>query len=580
MEKGLFNAGDKYRICDNCGEWVKADQLRCDKCHEHISNFDFYTVEEKFDGEKREAPLAKNLGQQEATNNGGKLKCLICDTVADAGVTLCPNCNNATLIPMDDEEGKSGTSDTEAFSDAALLGNTQFFDAIDTQVENKYYFEGEILTGHGRKIGSRKKIWIGAQDIIVGRRFFIENQDLFFDGYTDELQQRFKVISTENAVISLKSGQITIRKCRGEASKIRMFRMNTVTGNVESDGELEGTREYTLKPGDCLEFGNGEDHHRHVMLTFGRDGGNEVQNQEQRHTGLTDRFEKLNAMMMQVIEGNKSMEERMSSMEESLNSFEQVIARINIDELAIKSGETQGEYDRRIDEQVPQAQELTKEQEIKNFLKVRMNSGNIKDCSYQYEVVKDRQQIVDYLWQAAFYERVCNAQYEINKDIDYSVVINCIGRAFEEYICTYLLKIIYASQREEFEKEMESARVKLGSIPQGRICNYLLFYDICNGQKVYKRVNKVVEAAGYGSDRNHRIEFRNAVENAKLATQNRNAGSHANASKHTSKDAIDKYIEENESRHISKDEYLAIKATVFGEKTLSTLKNYYDKVCK
>lgn len=578
MEKGLFKAGDKYRICDNCGEWVKADQLRCDKCHEHISNFDFYTVEENCDGQEEVSPLAESPKQQEVSNNGGKLKCLICDTIVDAGATLCPNCNNATLIPMDDEEEKSETSDTEVFPDEASSGNTQFFDAVDNQMESKFYFEGEILTGHGRKLRSRKKICIGEQDIIVGRRFFIENQDLFFDGYTDELQQRFKVISTENAVISLKDGQMTIRKCRIEASNIKLFRMNPVTGAIESNGELEGIQEYILRPGDCVEFGNGEDHHRHVMLTFGCDGNKEIQNQA--HTGFTDRFDRLNDMMMQVIEGNKSMEERMNSMEESLSNFEQVISKINIDDLAIKSGETQGEYDRRIDNQVPQAKELTKEQEIKNFLKVRMNSGNMKDCSYQYEVVKDRQQIVDYLWQAAFYEKVCNSQYEVNKDIDYSVVVNCIGRAFEEYICTYVLKTIYGSQREEFEKEMTSARVKLNNIPQGRICNYLLFYDNCNGQKVYKRANKVVEVAGYGNDRNHRIEFRNAVENAKLATQNRNEGSHASASKHTSKDAIDKYIEENQSRHISKDEYLSIKATVFGEKTLSTLKHYYDKVCK
>ena len=66
-----------------------------------------------------------------------------------------------------------------------------------------------------------------------------------------------------------------------------------------------------------------------------------------------------------------------------------------------------------------------------------------------------------------------------------------------------MLKTIYGSQREEFEKEMTSARVKLNNIPQGRICNYLLFYDNCNGQKVYKRANKVVEVAGYGNDRNH-----------------------------------------------------------------------------
>ena len=155
MEKGLFKAGDKYRICDNCGEWVKADQLRCDKCHEHISNFDFYTVEENCDGQEEVSPLAESPKQQEVSNNGGKLKCLICDTIVDAGATLCPNCNNATLIPMDDEEEKSGTSDTEVFPDEASSGNTQFFDAVDNQMESKFYFEGEILTGHGRKLRSR-----------------------------------------------------------------------------------------------------------------------------------------------------------------------------------------------------------------------------------------------------------------------------------------------------------------------------------------------------------------------------------------------------------------------------------------
>ena len=61
-------------------------------------------------------------------------------------------------------------------------------------------------------------------------------------------------------------------------------------------------------------------------------------------------------------------------------------------------------------------------------------------------------------------------------------------KELEEYKMNYMMSRM---KLEEFEKEMTSARVKLNNIPQGRICNYLLFYDNCNGQKVYKRANRL-----------------------------------------------------------------------------------------
>ena len=488
MEKGLFKAGDKYRVCDNCGEWVPANQVRCDKCHEHISNFDFFTVEES----------------QAAST--GKLKCMICGTLTDVGHTVCPNCNNAALVPVEDEKDinadasfdeKKDTnadsfnnynSDTESFSDAGIFGNTQFFDTADTQEESKYYFEGEILSGHGRKLQSKSRIAVTAEEIVVGRRYFIENRDLFFDGYTDELQQRFKVISTENAVICVKNGQITVRKCRNEASCIRIFRMNPDTGAMENGGEMEGTGEYTINPGDCLEFGNGDDHHRHILLQFGIEGAETVAKSVPKtaHRGITEDLNRIDRVLNLVLEGNKSINERMSSVEASIGNFEQIISKINFEELSIKKDESQEEYDRRIDKQVPVAQELTKDEEIRNFLKIRMKSGNTKDCSLQYEVVKDRDQIVEYLWQAAYFEKACNLRYESDDKIDYSIVINCIGRAFEEFICTFLLQTIYESQGDEFEAAMTKANFKLKSLAQGAICTYLLQYERVNNKTVYK----------------------------------------------------------------------------------------------
>lgn len=605
MKKELFKVGDRYRICDNCGEWVPADQARCDNCHEHVSNYDFCTVQEK---DLQEADMVGQAdGVMMMEGNRGRLQCMICDTIVEAGVTLCPNCGNSSLIPMDSEEvskpdepikGGADVSyrpfDTEQYPAGGTTGNTQFFNAVEKKEETSFYFEGEILTGHGAKLKSRNQIHIGPEEIVLGRKYFIENRELFFDGFTPELEQRFRVISAECAVIYVHDNEMTIRKCRSEASRVIHYSVNPVSGAVESQQTLEGTQEYVIKPGDCVEFGNGEDHHRHIMLRFGCSNSengfvnvsnhNSNGNDRPAHTGLTDRLneffslveDRFNSMDQQ----NKNIEKQLGSMQEALSSVEQIVGKFNIEDLALKIGESQAEYDKRLVKQVPQAEAVTKEQEIRNFLKVRLASGNTKDCSHQYEVIKDRQQIVDYLWQAAFYEKVCNAQYEIDKEIDYSVVVNCIGRAFEEYICTYLLQIIYASQRADFEKEMRGAKVKLDSIPQGRICNYLLFYDkLSNGQKVFRRVNKVVEAAGYGNDNNRRNEFRNAVENAKLATQNRNEGSHAGASKHTSMEEIEKYMKKNQKEHISKKEYMDIKAKVFGEKTLSTLKSYYDQLC-
>lgn len=415
---------------------------------------------------------------------------------------------------------------------------------------------------HGKEVFAREqKIPFGDGEMVIGRWYFATDPRLFFDAITEKIDRFYSNISSENAVLRQENGKLSIELYPRKS----VIKLN---GTPLRPGERKG-----LQDGDLLRFGNGADKEHMIDVHIYK-----VKHQVE---AADDNNQRWNQVMQELAQIKNTAEATASR----LNDIEKAIETIRPEDLMIRQDEKQEDLDKRIDQMVPVLSSLSMEEEIIRFLQIQCKNGDVKDCRSQLAAVKERNQIVNYLYQAAFLEKACAAMPEESRD--YSVAINSIGRAFEEFICTEILSLVYKANNADFQYYINKNRLQEDSLQQGRILNYLLWRgkDAEVG-KLWKkegdvRIYNIVQVANYNvRDNKYFWECRNALLEIKYATGCRNGSSHAHAAGDTRKENLEKYIEENTHKTLSYQEYLEQKERFFTSMSLSIMHRFYQRACR
>jgi len=543
MDKRKFNVGDFYRICVRCGEWVPASEQACDHCNALMQMGEFYEVSE--------SDIPKEETKEVEKHGGLKMRCHGCNAIYEWGqYTSCPNCNGMLVAEQVEE------SETECEVPLSPI----VAPAIAEEIAKYCYTVSRY--SHGKEVFAREqKIPFGDGEMVIGRWYFATDPRLFFDAITEKIDRFYSTISSENAVLRQENGKLSIELYPRKS----VIKLN---GTPLRSGERR-----ELQDGDLLRFGNGADKEHMIDVHIYK---------VKPHVEVADDNNQRWNQVMQELAQIKNTAEATAS---RLNDIEKAIETIRPEDLIIRQDENQEDLDKRIDEMVPVLSSLSMEEEITRFLQIQCKNGEVKDCRSQLEAVKERNQIINYLYQAAFLEKACAAMPEESRD--YSVAINSIGRAFEEFICTEILSLVYKADASDFQEYINKNRLQEDSLQQGRILNYLLWRgkDAEAGKHWKKegdvRIYNIVQAANYNvRDNKYFWECRNALLEMKYATGCRNGSSHAHAAGDTRKENLERYIEENANKELSYQEYQEQKERIFTTKSLSIMHKYYQRACR
>ena len=542
MERRNFKVGDLYRICTKCQEWVPAKEQRCDRCHAFMQMTDFYEVEEA-----DMIPQETNEDSNTTDENPLRMRCNTCKQVFRWGqYTTCPQCNEVLVMEME----SSPQEDAELHT---TMPKSQMSNEEVSYCYTVYRYS------HGKEVASRQqRIPFEESETGFGRRNFTSDPRLFFDCRTEKIDRFYSCISTDNAIIRQVSGRLSIEHIPGKS----VIRLNGIA--------LRNGEKKDLHDGDLLRFGNGTDKEHMIDVHIYKIKSQANETNDSRWEGMMQELQKIR-------ESSEATQER-------LNKIESVIESINPEDLRIRSNENPEEFDKRMDQMVPEIPALSMEEEILQFLQIKRPDGTIVDCGDQLQAVHGRKQIVSYLYQAAFLEKACASMEKEHQD--YSAVLNSIGRAYEEFICTEVLSLVYKADGEDFEVYIKKNNLREDALQQGRILNYLLWRGKkCQTKNDWSkegdvRIYNIVRASNYGNDEKRFWECRNAIQNVKYATSFRNSASHAQAAGDTRKENLKQYIQENKHKALSEEEYLKQKEQIFTSKGLSILHRYYQRACE
>lgn len=542
MDKRNYKVGDLYRICTKCQEWVPAKEQRCDKCHAFMQMTDFYEVEET-DIMEQETDKDNDTRDE----NPLRMRCNVCKQVYRWGQhTICPQCNEVLVIDTEQFDGEDVESRT-------VIPNPQVSNEVMSYCYTVYRYS------HGKEVASRQqRIPFEEIETGFGRRNFTSDPRLFFDSRTEKIDRFYSCISTDNAIIRQANGRLSIEHIPGKS----VIRLNGVA--------LRNGEKKELHDGDLLRFGNGTDKEHMIDVHIYKIKPQANDMDDARWDNMMQELQKIKAST--------------EATQVRLNKIESAIESIQPEDLRIRSNEKQEEFDKRMEQMVPVIPKLSMEEEILQFLQMKRQDGTVVDCKDQLQAVQGRTQIVSYLYQAAFLEKACASMDQEHQD--YSAVLNSIGRAYEEFICTEVLSLVYKADGEDFEAYIKKNNLREDALQQGRILNYLLWRGKkCQTKNAWskegdERIYNIVRAANYGNDEKRFWECRNAIQNVKYATSFRNSASHAQAAGDTRKENLKQYIQENKHKALSEEEYMKQKEQIFTSKGLSILHRYYQRACE
>lgn len=267
MEKRLFETGDSYHICEDCGAWVPADRYKCDECGGDFSPMaPIYTFSAKDEPKAAEETVSEEPGgakkagtkTDEARKEPGRgteeefhqgqpvMRCTLCGKRFAFGPGSCPDCG--------------GTAVPELFGERAAKEK-----AVSPAAERRgddcaYCYTAYLYDDYGRRSRANHAVKLKEGDNLLGRNSFLLDPRLFFTAaeLTQRIRDRYSGISRENVILTVDRDGLTVRYAGEGKAPVR------INGN-----ELPEGCSAVLEEGDLLHFGD-DDREGCIEVEIGR----------------------------------------------------------------------------------------------------------------------------------------------------------------------------------------------------------------------------------------------------------------------------------------------------------------------
>lgn len=607
MEKRLFETGDSYHICEDCGAWVPADRYKCDECGGDFSPMaPIYTFSAKDEPKAAEETVSEEPGgakkagtkTDEARKEPGRgteeefhqgqpvMRCTLCGKRFAFGPGSCPDCG--------------GTAVPELFGERAAKEK-----AVSPAAERRgddcaYCYTAYLYDDYGRRSRANHAVKLKEGDNLLGRNSFLLDPRLFFTAaeLTQRIRDRYSGISRENVILTVDRDGLTVRYAGEGKAPVR------INGN-----ELPEGCSAVLEEGDLLHFGD-DDREGCIEVEIGR---NRVFAESRMHRTLEairQESQKSRQQLGRIEEETANIGRNMEEVLRGQEALQEAMRKITADELRVRESdreeesvwelyETEGSwqirkrggesgYTARLGALMPEGEtEEVIRRTIRDFLTRR--AGGVSEEYYgQVERSLASRQFQLYLYQAAFFEGSCDNILRVAGVEDYAAPLSFLGKAVEEFICTEYVGVIFKSQLEEFKAFLEAnGRHMGGYLPQGLLVQYLgrgrLDTETDTGRK-QERVRCVVEKAGYSGEDEERVNaLKEAADRIGAMTQIRNNAIHAKASESMATPKASARYMKRSSRAVSKvitrEAYERQKWEIFSGGALKLMHGYYEAVC-
>lgn len=607
MNKKAFKVGETIRRCEKCEAWVPAFKRRCDECGEEMPTGALEIITEEM---LKEATEEKEINLAEE-----HLECVICHKKYPLGESEC-SCGG-TLRFVAPAGVNAAPAKTNKIPHSAF--------GVQPQPKNAEsgFFYTAFMYNNGQPLKARtSRVAFPQGSTVFGRYTFLKDARLFFDEYTRDDEERFSSISSENVVFTSEGDTLFVELINPEKSDVVVNR-----SRVLAPGE-----KLELHEGDFLRFGGGAMDDRCIdieiheagqtnqrMVHDGMNQGeeyNQVLHRLEEHmkaqseviqsqnavleeqsatiaeyyslltqianaTGIQgERIEQIQKMSEQGLENDQVLIGKMEQIQADYKTYLQEVNRVARDEMEeIKnldaSQENDAAFSDRVKKLVPAIGEDAKKVVVQEFLKIPAPNGKVKECYRHLPVLEEHQQMFEYIYEAAFLEKVLSYARESSEGEleDYGPVANLIGKAFEQFVYVEVRTLIACSPLNE-GTYMEYVKDK-NFVGQGEVARFLRKYK---GNDF--RIKNLLNALGLNARDNDLIQrIDTALENIMMAIEFRNDNSHAEGSK-LGKDGKDArtYDLGAKGKTLTYQDYLKTKYKVFTRESIDLLHQYYMRV--
>lgn len=607
MNKKAFKVGETIRRCEKCEAWVPAFKRRCDECGEEMPTGALEIITEEM---LKEATQEKEINKAEE-----HLECILCHKKYPLGESECSCGGDLRLVvPANVNPAPAKTN---------KIPHSTFGVQQQPKDSESGFFYTAFMYNNGQPMKARNsRVSFPQGSTIFGRYTFLKDTSLFFDKYTREDEERFSCISSENVVFTSEGDKLFVELINSEKSDVVVNR-----SRVLAPGE-----KLELHEGDFLRFGGGAMDDRCIDIeihevgqasqrtadrgTDQEEGYKQVLHRMEEHmkaqseiiqsqtavleeqcatiaeynsllTQITnateiqgEKIEQIQKMSEQGLENDQVLIDKMEQIQADYKTYLQEVNRVARDEMEeIKkldaSQENDAAFADRVQKLVPAIGEEAKKVVVQEFLKIPAPNGKIKECYRHLPVLEEHQQMFEYIYEAAFLEKVLSYAKESSEGAleDYGPVANLIGKAFEQFVYVEVRTLIACSPVNE-ATYMEYVKDK-NFVGQGEVARFLRIYRGNNF-----RIKNLLKALGMNARDNDLIQrIDTALENIMMAIAFRNDNSHAEGSK-LGKDGKDAktYDLGTRGKTLTYEDYLKTKYKVFTKESIDLLHQYYMRV--
>lgn len=389
----------------------------------------------------------------------------------------------------------------------------------------RIYEEGQWI---GVKDG--KQIAFGDNVVGMGRTSLLSDSRIFNDGMS--MDNRFNGISRENVVFIQTDEKLFVQYRNDDGVKKSKIRINGIVleqGKSMQIGEDDEIRFGPVKqPEKCIDI------HIHKLL---------------KHSQMDEDFqEEIHQIKKSVI----NMQTQMAEMDGKLKTF---IANINPETLKWKEDDSEESYEKRLDAILPKKGAEEELALIRQFFLWDTPKGQ-KDCSENYSFMWEDKQLTHFLYNAAFYEKVCNIRFDGTEHEDYYPVCGNIGKAVEHFVRHEMVALINRYMKSEFEEYMKITNCSTEKfVAQAK---YLAFLD--GNRNHGARIKKLFISLGIPEREQERRlnEWKKAIKDIFKIVELRNKNAHPES--------------------IRRGEYLELKKLVLQSNAVLTIHQYYTRM--
>lgn len=585
MNKTAFKVGEVFRTCENRNAWVPVYKRRCDECNAEMPTGTFTVVTQEMLAEATDMSK-ETKSAQEVSATEEHMECIKCKKMFPLGESTCACGGSLRYVAARDDSTLPKAKKTMKIS-VSQVEELQTQEAA-TEVTRFYYSATRFE--NGRLVQARQqRMFFEPGQTVFGRYTFLKDARLFFDQYSLEDEERYCTISSENVYFFCEKEQLFVQLISAEKSDV-------VINNRKA---LCPGEKVELHEGDCLRFGGGAMDERCIDIVIhkqknGKDvsaavyAADDFQKQimekldalERKSNERERQLNEISNMGRLGLERSEATLEKLDDVLNGIQAFSEKangVTREELERLIVTEKEEGSAFDTLLHSLLPSDEEVSEEEKlqlIKKFLKIPDKGGNTKECHRHFEAIAAQKQIVEYLYEAAFLENVCNLARERTKgDLeDYSPAANLIGKAFEEFVCVEVKRLVLCNDQNRSMFESANGGDMSGYIPQGRIARFL---RVNNGKA--GRIKNLFRTLGYNPNNQQMIgELDGALVNIADAIEFRNDGSHASASKMDGD--IVAYFQKNEvKKGMSYDYYMKKKYEIFSKQGMDVVHKYFKK---